>query len=178
MRVENGRVRLRAVQQEDLDRVAEYLSHDELSGVRAVDGDRDRPMSRVELADAVASFPKPEHGEVFGIWVDDELVGHSRIDWWWDAHTPSMQVVIEPGSRRAGLGSAAARLVLHHLFEDSLAHLTDVWIPDWNTAGVAFAQSLGYSQVGTARRTGVRHGAYVDALVFCLSRAGWERSCR
>ncbi len=174
MRVQDERISLRSVEADHLDGIVDYLAHPDLMGLRGIEGDRDRPMSRAELMAAVESFPKPQHGEVFGIWTEETLAGHVEVSVWWDVLSPLIHLVVDPGHRRRGVGSAAARLVLAHLFEDSLANVVQTWVPAWNQAGVRFAEQLGFTPSGVVRRTGIRHGAYVDSVALHLTRPAWR----
>jgi RimJ/RimL family protein N-acetyltransferase len=176
MRTDDGRVSLRAVEADHVDLIVEYLAHPDLMGLRGIDGERDGPMSHAELQPAVEKFTKPEHGEAYGIWVDETLVGHTDVRVWWDVLSPEMYLVVAPDHRRSGIGAAAARLSLGHLFEDTPAAVVQTWMPEWNAAGIAFADGLGFESSGRVRRTGIRHGSYVDSLALHLRRAVWEEA--
>ncbi len=176
MRTSQDGITLRAVDPDHLDRMVAYLGDPALSGIRQIEGDRDRPMSVAELQKALESFATPQNGEVFGIWRGDELVGHTGADWWWDVHSPTLDLVIAPPHQRQGVGTTTFRLMARHLFEDTVARMINVWTPDWNEAGIGFIQHLEMTPIGRSRRTGVRAGRYVDTLVFHVSRQMWEEA--
>lgn len=176
MRVHDDTISLRSVEADHLDRIVDYLAHPELMGLRGIEGDRDRPMSRAELLVAVESFPKPQHGEVFGIWAEGILTGHVEVSVWWDALSPIVSLVVDPAHRRRRVGTAAARLVLAHLFDDSPANVIQTWIPAWNEGGIRFAKGLGFATSGIVRRTGIRHGGYVDSVALHLTRPAWRET--
>lgn len=167
-------ITLRAVDPEDIEAMVEYLRSDTLSGRRQLEGDHDRPMSKKELTAALEEMAGSKTGELFAVWVGDQIVGHTRTDWWWDVHTPWLDVVVAPEYQRRGIGTSVMGLMLRHVFDDGLARLVQIWIPDWNVAAIEFVEGLGWTQIGTARRTGVRHGHYVDSMVYGFSRADWE----
>ena len=169
-----GDVTLRAVDGEDIEAMVEYLRSDSLSGRRQLEQDHDRPLSKKQLTAALEEMADSKTGELFAVWIDDQIVGHTRTDWWWDVHTPWFDVVIAPEFQRRGIGTTVAGLMLRHVFDDGPARMVQIWIPDWNVPAVEFVRSMGWTQIGTARRTGIRHGHYVDSHVYALSRSDWE----
>ena len=167
-------VTLRAVDAEDIEAMVEYLRSDSLAGRRQIERDRDHPMSKKQLTAALEEMADSKTGELYAVWIDDQIVGHTRTDWWWDVHTPWVDVVIAPEFQRRGIGSKVVGLMLRHVFDDGPARLVQIWIPDWNVAAIEFVEKLGMTQIGAARRTGVRNGHYVDSLVFAMTRSDWE----
>lgn len=166
-------VRLRPVETVDLDAVASLLSHPDLVGRRGLHGDRDVARSVAALTKSVESLVDPEHGDAWVVDVEG-IVGLATVGWWWDAHTPWANVVIDPSHQRRGHGSAAARLILGRLFGDTQALLVEYGAPSWDADALSFADSLGGDRIGVNRRTGIRSGRYVDTVRFALSRATWE----
>lgn len=166
-------VRLRPVETDDVGAVASLLSHPDLVGRRGLHGDRDAARSVAALTKSVESLVDPEHGDAWVVDVDG-VVGLATVGWWWDAHTPWVNVVIDPTHQRRGHGSAAAGIVLARLFGETPALLVEYSVPSWDADALSFADSLGGDRVGVSRRTGVRHRRYVDIVRFALSRAAWE----
>ena len=166
--------RLRPVESDDVAVLARLLSHPDLVGRRGLDGDRPGMRSVTSLEKAVTDLVDPEHGDV---WVveSDGVVGLASCGWWWDAHTPWANVVIDPGVWRRGHGSAAARQVADHLFSNTVALLIQYSVPSWDADGLSFADWLGGERAGIRRRTGIRYGQYHDTVEFHLQRAVWER---
>lgn len=165
--------RLRPVESDDVSVLAKLLSHPDLAGRRGLDGDRPGLRSVTALEKAIGNLVDPEHGDA---WVveSDVTVGLASCGWWWDAHTPWANVVIDPAVWRSGHGTRAARLVADHLFTNTVALLIEYSVPSWDADSLSFADSLGGARAGVRRRTGVRSGRYHDTVEFHLQRAVWE----
>lgn len=165
--------RLRPVESDDVAVLARLLSHPDLVGRRNLNGDRPHMRSVTALEKAVGDLVDPEHGDA---WVveSDVIVGLATCGWWWDAHTPWVNVVIDPGAWRNGHGTRAARLVADHLFTNTVALVVEYSVPSWDADGLSFADSLGGERAGIRRRTGVRNGRYHDTVEFHLQRTTWE----
>lgn len=170
-------IRLRPIESDDVGVLAQVLSHPDLVGRRGLDGDRPGMRSVTSL---VASLEKAAddlvnsgHGDAWVI-ETDAPVGLASCGWWWDAHTPWANVVIDPGVWRQGHGTAAARLVADHLFSNTVALMIEYSVPSWDADGLSFADSLGGERAGIRRRSGIRSGRYHDTVEFHLQRTVWE----
>lgn len=159
---------------EDLDVVVDALQHPDLAGVGLLDDDVDLPRPRATLRTRVEGWVEPDGGETWVVEEDGGLVGWARTGWAWDALSPWAGVAVLPERRRRGIGTEAAGLLVDHLFRDTVAHCVQFWVADWNDAGLAFAESLGFAVAGRVRRMGVRDGRYYDAIPFDLLRREWE----
>lgn len=166
-------VRLRPVETEDVAKLATLLSSPDLVGRRGLHRDREAARSVAALTKAVEALVDPEDGDA---WVveSDGVVGLASVGWWWDAHAPWAHVVIDPAHQRHGYGSAAARMVLEHLFLSTPAVLVEYSVPSWDADGLSFADSLGGERIGVRRRVGIRQGRYFDTVEFALDRTTWE----
>jgi len=173
-----GTVGLRAIEEDDLDVIAAYLSDPLMAGLRGVDGDRNGPMSRSDLRKRIEDWARPQHGLALAVDRGEVMVGHVRIDLWWDALCPHLDIVVAPDHRRRGYGSEAGRILLKYVFTETIAHTAQMRTPDWNLAGIEFARTLGFLEAGSARRTGVRDGAYHDDIFFDQLRIEWEERHR
>jgi RimJ/RimL family protein N-acetyltransferase len=169
-----GSVGLRAVEENDLNVIAGYLADPRLAGLRGIEGDRNTPMSRADLGKRIEDWARPQNSLVFCIEHGGQIVGHVRIDLWWDALCPNVDLVIAPDHRRRGYGAGAGGLILEYVFAETLAHTVQTRTPDWNEAGIEFARSLGFREAGRARRTGIRDGEYHDDIAFDQLRTEWE----
>lgn len=166
-------VRLRPVENDDIAKVASFLAHADLVGRRGLDHDRPVARSVSALTTALESLVDPKDGDA---WVIEtgEIVGLARVDWWWDALTPWANVVIDTEHQQKGHGTAAARLVMDHLFLSTPAILVQYDAPGWDEPALSFANSLGGEEVGRQRRVGIRDGAYFDSVQFAMPRSRWE----
>ena len=151
-----------------------HLRHPRLSGLTGVDGDGSTPPSPDRLSDAVEKWCNERTGSTQVLEDGGVIVGHVRIGWWWDALTPWVEVVVAPERRNRGLGTEAARWALTHLFTNTPAHVVHASTPDWNQAGIRFAERLGFERAGAMRRTGIREGGYTDTVELELLRSRWE----
>lgn len=166
-------IRLRPVESDDLPVLARLLSHPDLEGRRGLDRDRQGLRSATALEKAIGDLPDPENGDAWVI-ESDVVVGLATCGWWWDAHTPWANLVIDPGVWRKGHGTAASRLVADHIFTNTVALLIGYSVPSWDADAISFADSLGGDRAGIRRRTGVRNGRYHDNVEFYLQRTVWE----
>ena len=167
-------MRLRPVEPEDVSPVATLLAHPDLAGRRGLPASHEGPRSIGAIANAVEEMVDSEHGACWIVDVDGEVVGLATAEWWWDALTPWVHVVIERGHRRRGHGLAAVRHVLEFLFSETVAQLAQYSVPSWDADGLSFADSIGGFRTGARRRVGVRRGRFYDAVTFALSREIWE----
>ncbi len=165
--------RLRPVESEDVDVLARLLSHPELIGRRGLDNDPPVARSVTAIRKVVEPMVSPELGMAWVIEAEG-VVGLATAGWWWDALAPWVNVVIDPSHQRQGHGSAAADLVLAHVFGESPAVLVEYAVPSWDATGLSFADARGGDRVGARRRVGIRQGRYFDLMVFVLTRASWE----
>jgi RimJ/RimL family protein N-acetyltransferase len=165
--------RLRPVESEDVAPLARMLAHPSLVGRRGLHDDRPVLRSVASISKTVESLVDPEHGDA---WIvdADAIVGLATAGWWWDALIPWANVVIDPDRQRHGHGTAAARLVIDHLFENTPALAVEYAVPSWDADALSFADSLGGDRTGIRRRDGARRGRYFDGIHFALTRSTWE----
>lgn len=174
----DDRVALRPVTAADSERIAGYFDHPEMLGLRQVETDPLAPIGPGAVAAIVDDWVAGTAGLALVVSPagSDEIVGHLRCDWGWDAMNPWLGVAIASEHRRNGYGSAAADLLLAWLFDQTVAHSVQAWTPSWNDAGVAFLSAMGFAPAGAIRRAWLRDGAWHDDLAFDLLRSEWEAS--
>lgn len=165
---------IRALDKADITEIAEYLADPQLAGLTGLSEDRGLPLSVDIIADGIEKWRTGEHGFIRVIEVEGVVAGHVRSGSWWDAFSPWIEVVVRPERRNLGLGTAAGRWVLSHLFENTPAHVVHAATPDWNESGLLFAERLGFERAGAMRRVGIRDGGYFDSVEFELLRTRWE----
>jgi RimJ/RimL family protein N-acetyltransferase len=173
----NG-VALRPFEPEDVPALEVYLNHPDLAGRRYVPWGFPElpPLARGQVEALYRKWAETKKGLKLAVVQREsgELVGHAGCDWSWDPHCPDVTVVIAPTHQRQGYGSEALSLLLHYLFETTVAHSISGWIAEWNTAGVEFATRHGFRECGRLRRAGVRHGVFFDVIVADMLRREWQ----
>ena len=165
---------VRALEKADLSQIAEYLTHPDLAGLTGLPDDGGLASSADEITDGVDKWRTGEHGFIRVLEVEGVVAGHIRCGWWWDAHTPWVEVVVRPDRRYVGHGTAAGQWILEHLFMNTPAHVVHASTPDWNEDGLRLAERLSFERAGALRRIGIREGRYVDSVEFELLRTRWE----
>jgi ribosomal-protein-alanine N-acetyltransferase len=78
-----------------------------------------------------------------------------------------------PEHRGRGLGTAAQRLLVDHLFRFTLAHRLEATTDADNIAEQKALERVGFTREGVLRGVGFRDGAWRDLVLYALLRAGW-----
>ncbi|RMF40773.1 MAG: N-acetyltransferase [Anaerolineae bacterium] len=130
------------------------------------------PLSRSQVENLITTWAQQEHAITLAIVSQhgQQVIGHVGADWGWDTHCPGVHVVIDPLNQRNGYGRGALGLMLDYLFGYTPAHSVDMWVADWNKAGIAFAESMGFRPAGAMRWAGLHEGKPFDMQVFDLLR--------
>ena len=172
----NDLIELRAFSSDDHAALAGYLNRPELLGLRQIERDPLAPIGAGVIAATIEEWTAPKTGMALAITParEDGVVGHVLADWGWDAFFPWVGVAVAPDARRRGYGSAALRLVVDWLFDQTVAHSVHSWTPGWNGSGIAFLESMGFRRAGAMRRAYQRQGEWHDNLGFDQLRTEWE----
>jgi RimJ/RimL family protein N-acetyltransferase len=175
--IEGVGVRLRQADWEDVDFLVELLTHDEVEPFLAGGAAR----NRAGLLDEIdRSLAQPEdfgrfviEAEEGGEWRRAGALGfelrnrRSRIAF---LH----RLAVHPDFRGRRLGDAAARLVQRHLIFDLDYHRLELEIYGFNDRAIAHAERSGFVREGVKRRAYLRHGDWVDGVLFGLTREDLE----
>lgn len=171
------RIRLRALEAADVRAVHEYMNDARLFGCRYIPWNlRDAaPLSLEQVEGILETWRTQKRAFTLGVEAreDGRLVGHAGLHWGWDAHCPSLSVVIAPPDQRQGLGTEATHLLLAHAFEETPAHNVSAWAGSWNGPALAFASACGFVESGRIPRAGLRRGVYVDEVLLDILRPEW-----
>ena len=132
------------------------------------------PLSLGQVKAKFEEVQKESRRAVFGVWAKNRFVGLGYFAADWDPWSPFIAVLIWPAHRRNGFGKETAKLLLRAAFEHSIAHVVECTVPEWNPAGIAFVESLGFKRAGAARRSGVIDGKFYDRLFFDMLRSEFE----
>ena len=74
------------------------------------------------------------------------------------------------GAPRAGVGTAAHRLLVAYLLGYTTAHRLEAWTEAENLAEQRVLERIGFRREGVLREVGWRDGAWRDAVVYGLLR--------
>ena len=175
--IEGEGIRLRRAEPEDLEFVAELVTHDEVEPYLAAVRARERADL---LAEIERSQREPqefgrfvveveEHGE----WLRAGMMGfevanrRSRI-----ANLGNLAV--HPDFRGRGLADDAAKLLQRHLLFDLGYHRLQLEIYGFNERAQRHAERAGFVREGARRKAYRRHGEWVDGVLYGLVREDLE----
>ena len=80
-----------------------------------------------------------------------------------------------PEYRGQGLGTAAQRLLVDHLFRFTTAHRLEAGTDAENLAEQKALERIGFTREGVLREVAFRDGTWRDTLIYGLLRQDWER---
>lgn len=163
---------LTSFEPDDVDALHGLLNHPALFGRRGLRDD-EGPRARPAVEKLLDEWMRPASG-VSALFAGNELVGYGKVDTGWDPLTPELHVVVHPDRWGHGYGRRLLDALLTDVFTSTPALSAHGWLTDWNTAGLAFAEAVGFTTVGRLRRVGIRDGRYVDAVPVELIRSEWE----
>jgi len=100
--------------------------------------------------------------------LDERLVGWASLVRWstrraYD-HSAEASIYVAPSVQRAGVGLSLAGAALS-VAQGADLHVVIAQICAENTGGLALAQRLGFTQVGTLREVGFKFGRWLDVVV-------------
>ena len=171
--IEDRGVRLRRAETADADFVVSLVTHEEVEPFLAAVTPRDRDSILAEIErsrDEPAEFGRfVIEAEDGGQWRRAGVLGfelrnrRSRIAF-------LQRLAVHPDFRRRGLGEKAARLVQRHLIFELGFHRLEFEVYGFNERAIAHAERSGFVREGVKRRAYLRHGEWVDSVLFGLTR--------
>jgi RimJ/RimL family protein N-acetyltransferase len=164
-------IELRAFEMSDAPAVHRMFNTPQLVGRRYIEDDGS-PLSQQQVDDLVGKWAGDNSN--LAIVDGEDLLGRAVLDAGWDPLAPFVAVVIDPDRQRKGRGTKALRMLLDHLFNTTPALGAMTWVDQWNSSGLAFAEACGFTEVGRARREGIREGKYFASVALDLLREEWE----
>ena len=171
--ISSENIEFRSIEESEIDLIHKHQNGDcreDLSQMLDFD-DIWAPMSKDQIKEKVEEVRKEERTLIFSIWTrDGQCIGMADYTARWDPWCPHFGILIWPEFRRKGHGKEAAVLLLRACFERSLAHNVGGWCAEWNSAGLAFAEKLGFTKVGIMRRCGFRNGEFTNGIFFDMLR--------
>jgi RimJ/RimL family protein N-acetyltransferase len=160
-------VSIRRARAEDADFLVGLLTHDEVDPYLAAR----RATTRDEIVDQIErSEREPQEFGRFVIEVDGERAGvmgfevanrRSRV-----ANLGGLAV--HPGFRGRRVSDEAARLFQRHLIEDLGYHRLQLEIYGFNERAMRHAERAGFVKEGVKRKAYLRHGEWVDGVLYGL----------
>jgi RimJ/RimL family protein N-acetyltransferase len=174
---ETERLRLRPFEPGDLPALQAILNHPDLLGRRYLPWEfpEDLPLSSAQVEAVYKKWSEGERQVHLAVQLKESQapIGYAEVEWEWDPHCPFLTEVISPPHWRQYYGSEVLRLLLGYLFGSTPAYNVTGWIPEWNQAGLEFAQRNGFQECGRSRREGLRDGVYYDAVLVDILRPEW-----
>jgi RimJ/RimL family protein N-acetyltransferase len=170
-------IRIRRAEPADVDFVLELVTHDDVEPYLAVV----RPKDRNALLEEIErSTREPQHHGRFVIEVEDG-------DEWSPAGAMGFDVAnrrsrianlgglaIHPDFRGRHLSDEAARLLQRHLLYDLGYHRLQLECYGFNERAIRHAERAGFVREGTKRKAYLRHGEWVDGIIFGLLKEDLE----
>ena len=162
-------LRLRRAETGDLDFVAGLLVDEEVEPYLAAGRARDRESIAAEIE---RSRAEPQDFGRFVIEVNGERAGamgfevsnrRSRI-------ARLERLAVHPDFRGRRIADEAARLFQRHLLLELGFHRLELEIYGFNERAIAHAERSGFVREGLKRKAYLRHGGWVDAVLFSLLR--------
>lgn len=159
-------IKLRPFEPEDAPALYPILNHPEILGRRYIPWGFPNltPLTRQQVDAVLKKWAERENGlrlaVVLQMQQEERLVGYLALDWGWDAHSPSLSVVVSPDYQRQGIGSTALGIGLRYLFEYTPAHCASAdWIADWNLPARHFLEKQGFKKTASRAGRGCTPGA-------------------
>jgi RimJ/RimL family protein N-acetyltransferase len=160
---------------EDVDFLVELLNADDvepyLAGRRA--RDREALLAEIERAqaepDAFGRLIVEVGGERAGAMGWERVNERSRI-----AHLGGL--ALDPRFRGRGIADEAARLLQRHLIFERGYHRLQLECYGFNERAIRHAERAGFVREGVKRKAYLRHGEWVDGVMFALIREDLEES--
>jgi L-phenylalanine/L-methionine N-acetyltransferase len=166
-------VTIRRARPGDVDFLLSLVTHEEvapfLAAVRA--SDRESLLAELERSEA-----EPEAFGRFVIEVDGQpagLMGFERVN----ARSRIAQLgglAVHPDFRGRGVADEAARQLIRHLVFELDFHRLQLEVYGFNERAMAHAERAGFTREGVKRKAYLRHGEWVDGVLFGLVREDLE----
>lgn len=125
------------------------------------------PMTMDQIKEKLAEDKKRPRTIQMSLWSkDNEFVGIATWSTAWDTWCPRTDILIWPEHRRKGYAREIAKILMEMSFKDNPGHVISTGTPEWNSAAIAFLQTLGLKEIGRMRRIGMKDGDYFDVICY------------
>jgi len=172
------RVRLRAVEREDIPRFVEWLNDQEVIAGLLIK----LPMStwdETHWFENLASRPAEERPLAVdarlpdGSWKHIGNVGLQQIEW--TNRVAEFGIFIgDKTFWNHGYGSEATRLTLKHGFETLNLNRIYLYVFETNPRAIRAYEKCGFVHEGKLRQSVYRNGRYIDILLMSILRSEWD----
>ncbi|SDF99080.1 Protein N-acetyltransferase, RimJ/RimL family [Lentzea fradiae] len=138
------------------------------------DAAKDLPSAR-DLLQSYAEKAAADTGRIFGIWLDDVLVGGVLVRVM-DVRQARAEVGcwLEPAAVGKGLVTRAATLLVDHLIRGRGVHRVEWLVSSANAPSIAVARRLGMTRDGVLRSYSTHRGVRQDVEVWSVLAPEWE----
>ncbi len=164
------RVRIRAIEREDLETLARWANDPEIWQFL---GGWHFPVSRESVARWFERLDQETHARRFAVEVQGlGLVGTTNlaeIDWK-NGHAEHGLMLGEPAFRGKGFGADIVRIMTRYAFEDLRFHRLDAYIIAYNEPSLRLYTKCGWREEGRQRGWYFRQERYWDRVLMGITR--------
>lgn len=128
-----------------------------------------------DLLEGYADKAAADTGRIFGIWLDDVLVGGVLVRVM-DVRQGRAEIGcwLEPAGVGKGLVTRAATLLVDHLIRERGVHRVEWLVSSANAPSIAVARRLGLTRDGVLRSYSAHRGVRQDVEVWSVLAREWE----
>lgn len=172
------RIRLRAVEREDIPRFVEWLNDPDVTAGLLIH----LPLAiwdETRWFENLANQPVEERPLALdvrlpdGTWAHIGNTGLHRIEW----SSRSAEFGIFIGDKaywNSGYGSEATHLTLKHGFETLNLNRIYLHVYETNPRAIRVYEKIGFQREGRLRQATYRNGRYIDSLLMSMLRSEWD----
>jgi diamine N-acetyltransferase len=172
------RIRLRAVEREDVPRFVEWLNDSEvivglLINLPMASWDETRWFENLPQRPAEERPLALDAGQPDGSWTHIGNVGLHQIEW--TNRVAEFGIFIGDKSFwNNGYGTEATRLTLKHGFETLNLNRIYLHVYETNPGAIRAYEKAGFVHEGKLRQSVYRNGRYIDVLLMSILRSEWD----
>ncbi len=134
----------------------------------------DEGMFAPNTVDGALAFIR-HAGKLFGIRVDDHLVGVLQLERKQYGQTVSIDYALAPAYRGQGIVTRSCLEVLRFIFEEWDMHRVEIWVDVVNVKSCAIPERLGFLREGVHRHLAdYGNNCYGDIAVYALLKDEWS----